>query len=126
MTIIKAPITQSLSAKVVSASPEPFAEFKVQTNSCSAGVGRSAGAVVNVVLKSGGNEVHGSGCLPLNVSLTYVPEPQRRHAASESRGQSANQHQPGSLLAPSPYASRFSVACVISSPTLTVSRLAAN
>ena len=51
---------QSLSSQVVSPSPDAIAEFKLQTNSYSAEFGRSAGAVVNVILKSGGNEIHGS------------------------------------------------------------------
>jgi hypothetical protein len=51
---------QSLSSQVVAPSPDAIAEFKLQTNSFSAEFGRSAGAVVNVVLKSGGNVIHGS------------------------------------------------------------------
>lgn len=51
---------QSLSAQVVQPSPDAISEFKVQTNSFSAEFGRSAGAVVNVSLKSGSNDVHGS------------------------------------------------------------------
>lgn len=51
---------QSLSAQVVQPSPDSIAEFKVQTNSFSAEFGRSAGAVVNVSIKSGSNDVHGS------------------------------------------------------------------
>jgi hypothetical protein len=54
---------QSLSAQVVQPSPDSIAEFKVLTNSFSAEYGRSAGAVVNVALKSGTNEMHGSGWL---------------------------------------------------------------
>jgi len=52
---------QALSAQVVQPSPDSLAEFKVQTNAYSAEFGRSAGAVVNVSIKSGSNEVHGSG-----------------------------------------------------------------
>jgi hypothetical protein len=51
---------QSLSAQVVQPSPDAIGEFKVQTNSFSAEFGRSAGAVVNVSLKSGTNATRGS------------------------------------------------------------------
>ncbi|BDC51506.1 hypothetical protein F183_A38220 [Bryobacterales bacterium F-183] len=52
---------QSLSAQVVQPNPDAIAEFKVQTNAFSAEFGRSAGAVVNVSIKGGSNETHGSG-----------------------------------------------------------------
>jgi hypothetical protein len=52
---------QSLSAQVVQPSPDAINQFKVQTNSFSAEFGRSAGAVVNVSIKSGTNAPHGSG-----------------------------------------------------------------
>jgi len=51
---------QSLAAQVVQPSPDAIGEFKVQTNSFSAEFGRSAGAVVNVSLKSGSNVNRGS------------------------------------------------------------------
>jgi hypothetical protein len=51
---------QSLSSQVVQPNPDAIDQFKVQTNSFSAEFGRSAGAVVNVSIKSGTNAVHGS------------------------------------------------------------------
>ena len=42
-------------------SVEIVQEFKVQNNSFSAEYGSNGGTVVNIVLKQGGNEVHGSG-----------------------------------------------------------------
>lgn len=51
---------QALSTQVVQPSPDAIGEFKVQTNSFSAEFGRSAGAVINVSLKSGSNRVGGS------------------------------------------------------------------
>ena len=41
-------------------SPDATAEFKVQTNLYDAQYGRSGGGVVNVILKSGTNQFHGS------------------------------------------------------------------
>ena len=41
-------------------SPDALSEFKVQTSLYDAGYGRNAGANVNVVTKSGSNDIHGS------------------------------------------------------------------
>ena len=50
---------QELSAQVVQPPPDALQEFKIQTRTFSAEFGNSAGAVVNVTLKSGSNAFHG-------------------------------------------------------------------
>ena len=41
--------------------PEAIQEFRLVTNNFSAEYGRNSGGVLNVVMKSGTNELHGSG-----------------------------------------------------------------
>ena len=48
------------SSFVYGPSPDAISEFRVQTNSMSAEFGRSGGAVMNVTIKSGTNQLHGS------------------------------------------------------------------
>ena len=50
---------QELSVQVVQPPPDAIQEFKIQTRTYSAEFGNSAGAVVNVSIKSGTNEFHG-------------------------------------------------------------------
>src|ERR1041384_5995222 len=51
---------QGFSNQVANPSPDAVAEFKVITSNFSAEYGRVGGAVVNVVMRSGTNQVHGA------------------------------------------------------------------
>ncbi len=51
---------QSGGAEITRPSIDAIQEFKLQTSNFSAEFGRSAGAVVNVITKSGGNSIHGT------------------------------------------------------------------
>src|ERR1051326_3922244 len=51
---------RGLNAQIVQPSVEALEEFKIQANAYSAEFGRSAGALINAVTRSGSNTVHGS------------------------------------------------------------------
>ena len=51
---------RGLNVQVVQPSIEALQEFKIQTNAYSAEFGRSSGALINAVTRSGSNDVHGS------------------------------------------------------------------
>jgi hypothetical protein len=45
---------------VVDPNPDAVAEFKILTNNYTAEYGRTSGGIVNQVIKSGTNQIHGS------------------------------------------------------------------
>jgi hypothetical protein len=51
---------RGLNVQVVQPSIEALQEFKIQTNAYSAEFGRSSGALINAVTRSGSNQLHGS------------------------------------------------------------------
>ena len=51
---------QGFSNQVAQPSPDAVSEFKVGASNCSAEYGRVGGAVVNVVMRSGTNQLHGT------------------------------------------------------------------
>ncbi len=51
---------QGFSNQAIPASPDAISEFRVETDNYSAEYGRSAGAVINVSIRSGTNQLHGS------------------------------------------------------------------
>ena len=56
-----APDLSSQSSFVVGPAPDAISEFRVQTSTMSAEFGRSGAAVLNVNIKSGTNQLHGTG-----------------------------------------------------------------
>jgi hypothetical protein len=50
---------QSFSNQAIQPSPDAIGEFRVSTDNYSAEYGRASGAVFNVSIKSGGNQIHG-------------------------------------------------------------------
>ncbi|MCC6393761.1 MAG: TonB-dependent receptor, partial [Bryobacterales bacterium] len=64
---------QGFSNQVVQITPDAVAEYRVETNNFSAEYGHASGAVINVAMKSGTNQLHGSAWEFLrNTSLNAV------------------------------------------------------
>jgi hypothetical protein len=67
--------TVGAEAATVNPSPDAVAEFNLVQNSLAAEYGRTSGMVVNVVLKSGTNELHGSGSVVNRNSVFSATNP---------------------------------------------------
>jgi hypothetical protein len=67
--------TVGAEATTVNPSPDAVAEFNLVQNSLAAEYGRTSGMVVNVVLKSGTNELHGSGSVVNRNSVFSATNP---------------------------------------------------
>lgn len=67
--------TVGAEAATVNPSPDAVAEFNLVQNSLAAEYGRTSGMVVNVVLKSGTNDLHGSGSIVNRNSVFSATNP---------------------------------------------------
>jgi len=74
--------TVGAEAATVNPSPDAVQEFNVVQNSLAAEYGRTSGMVVNVVLKSGTNDLHGSGSIVNRNSVFSATNPFARRDAS--------------------------------------------
>ena len=72
------------------------AEFKVQTNTFDAQQGYSAGATVNVAVKSGSNDLHGSA--GTSIATAAVRRITSSAIAATRRGRSGTYHRFGGVL----------------------------
>lgn len=93
----------------IAPNPDAVEEFRVVTNSYSAEYGRSAGGVINIITRSGGNGLHGSlfeflrntdlnaypGALCRHRPCTATSSAGRWAGPSGATGRSSSQHTPG-------------------------------